>query len=76
MKLKKQIKPEILNYLKSTVKNKYYTTYKKILKSLNEKEHYRNLTMDEVDTINLFLADRFKPKNKTEFLFGDYLLKK
>ena len=39
-------------------------------------EQMKAHVMDEVDTINLFLADRFKPKNKTEFLFGDYLLKK
>ena len=75
MKLINQVKPEILNYLKYSVKPKYGASYRSIIASFKNKNNYRDLTMDEVDCIQLHLDNRFKPTTKSEFLFGDYLLK-
>ena len=74
MKLIKKVKPEILNYLKFSVKPKYGTSYRSIIAAFKNKEYYRDLTMEEVDLLQLYLAGRFKPKTKVDFLFGDYLL--
>ena len=74
MKLINQIKPEILNFLKSSIKPKYSASYRSIIASLKSKDNYRDLTIDEVDCIQLYLDNRFKPTTKSEFLFGDYLL--
>ena len=74
MKLIDKVKPEILNYLKSSVKPKYSVSYRSIVSAFKSKECYRNLTIDEVDLIQLHLDDRFRPKTRSEFLFGDYLL--
>ena len=76
MKLIEKVKPEILNFLKSSVKPTYGASYRSIIASFKNNTEYRDLTIDEVDCIQVYLDNRFKPKNKTEFLFGDYLLKK
>ena len=75
MKLIEKVKPEILNFLKSSVKPTYGASYRSIIASFKSKSHYRDLTMEEVDCIQLHLDDRFKPATRGEFLFGDYLLK-
>ena len=46
-----------------------------IIASFKSKTHYRNLTIAEVDLIQLYIAKRFQPVTKGDFLFGDYLLK-
>ena len=55
MKLINQIKPEILNFLKSSIKPKYSASYRSIIASLKSKDNYRDLTIDEVDCIQLYL---------------------
>ena len=75
MKLIDKVKPEILNFLKSSVKPTYGASYRSIIASFKSKSHYRDLTMEEVDCIQLHLDDRFQPATRGEFLFGDYLLK-
>ena len=75
MKLINKVKPEILNYLKFSIKPKYSTSYRSIIASFKSKTHYRNLTIAEVDLIQLYIAKRFQPVTKGDFLFGDYLLK-
>tara|TARA_Y100001938_G_scaffold6637_1_gene8205 strand:- start:181 stop:459 length:279 start_codon:yes stop_codon:yes gene_type:complete len=74
-KLINQVKPEILRFLKSSIKPKYSASYRSIIASFKSKSHYRDLTIDEVDCIQLYLDDRFQPATKNDFLFGDYLLK-
>ena len=74
MKLINQVKPEILNFLKSSVKPKYNASYRSIIAAFKSKDNYKDLTIDEVDCIQLHLDNRFKPTTRLEFLFGDYLL--
>ena len=75
MKLIEKVKPEILNFLKSTIKPTYSASYRSIIASFKQHTEYRDLTIDEVDCIQLYLDDRFKPRTKIDFLWGDYLLK-
>ena len=74
MKLIDKVKPEILNFLKSSIKPTYGASYRSIIASFKNKEYYRDLTIEEVDLLQLYLDGRFKPKTKVAFLFGDYLL--
>jgi hypothetical protein len=76
MKLINKIKPEILEVLKNDTKIKYRASYATILISLNSVENYRDLTIRAIDTIILFLPIELHPKDRTDFYFGDYLLKK
>ena len=74
-KLIDQVKPEILNFLKFSIKPKYSASYRSIITSFKNKTEYRDLTIDEVDSINIYLSDKFRPTSKVDFLYGNYLLK-
>tara|TARA_R110002020_G_scaffold147090_1_gene322158 strand:+ start:432 stop:710 length:279 start_codon:yes stop_codon:yes gene_type:complete len=75
VKLIDQVKPEILSFLRSTIKPKYSASYRAIIASFKNKTEYRDLTIDEVDSLMIYLNDRFKPRDKTDFMYGKYLLK-
>ena len=74
MKLIDKVKPEILSFLRSSIKPTYGASYRSIIASFKNNTEYRDLTIEEVDLLQLYLAGRFKPKTKIDFLFGDYLL--
>ena len=75
MKLINQVKPEVLDALKkSTVK--YKASWSCILVDLNTVKAYRDLTLRQIDQILLFLPKELRPTSRTDFYFGDYLLKK
>ena len=76
MKLIDKVKPEILEILEKDVKIKYSSSYELIITSFTNIERYRDLTINQVDQLILFLPDKLKPNGRTDFYYGDYLLQK
>ena len=76
MKLIDQVKPEILEILEEDVKIKYSSSYKLIIASLSNINRYRDLSINQVDTIITFLPNELHPNGRTDFYYGDYLLQK
>jgi len=76
MKLIDQVKPEVLRALDRHVKIEYSSSYELIITTLSNIEKYRDLTINQVDQLILFLPDELKPNGRTDFYYGDYLLQK
>jgi hypothetical protein len=76
MKLIDKIKPEVLQYLKEEIRPSYSTSYRNIMFVLNNTEEYRDLTIQQVDHIIVFLKEELRPNGRTDFYYGDYLLAK
>ena len=76
MKLIDKVKPEILDALKDEAKINYSSSYRSIIASLSSADRYRQLSIDQVDQLILFLPDELKPNGRTDFYYGDYLLQK
>jgi predicted oxidoreductase len=76
MKLIDQVKPEILETLERDVKIKYNASYELIITSLSNINRYRELSINQVDTLLTFLPDELHPNGRTDFYYGDYLLQK
>ena len=76
MKLIDQVKPEILETLERDVKIKYSASYELIITSLSNINRYRELSINQVDTLLTFLPDELHPNGRTDFYYGDYLLQK
>ena len=76
MKLIDQVKPEVLRALDRHVKIKYSSSYELIITTLSNIERYRELTINQVDTLITFLPDELHPNGRTDFYYGDYLLQK
>ena len=76
MKLIDKVKPEILSALESDVKIQYSASYKYIIASLKNVDRYRELSINEVDQLITFLPNELHPDGRTDFYYGDYLLKK
>ena len=75
MKLIDKVKPEVLNALEET-KIKFSSSYNLIITSMSEVERYRDLSINQVDTLITFLPNELHPNGRTDFYYGDYLLKK
>ena len=75
MKLIDKVKPEVLNALKES-KIKYSSSYSLIIASLYSVNRYRELSINQVDTLLTFLPDELHPNGRTDFYYGDYLLQK
>ena len=75
MKLIDQVKPEILDALKES-KIKYSSSYELIITSLSNINRYRELSINQVDTLLTFLPNELHPNGRTDFYYGDYLLQK
>ena len=75
MKLIDQVKPEILDALKES-KIKYSSSYELIITSLSNISRYRELNINQVDTLLTFLPNELHPNGRTDFYYGDYLLQK
>ena len=73
MKLIDKVKPEILDALEES-KITYNSTYSIIIASLRNNTNYRELTINQVDSLILFLPQELKPNGRTDFYWGDYLL--
>ena len=76
MKLIDQVKPEVLETLERDVKIKYNASYELIITSLSNINRYRDLSINQVDTIITFLPNELHPNGRTDFYYGDYLLQK
>ena len=75
MKLIDKVKPEILKVLRDDNEIRYSSSYRAIILSLKNAERYRELTINQVDQLLTFLPDKFHPNGRTDFYYGDYLLK-
>ena len=76
MKLIDKVKPEVLEALENDVKIQYNASYKYIITSLKNVDRYRELSINEVDQLITFLPNELHPDGRTDFYYGDYLLKK
>jgi predicted oxidoreductase len=76
MKLIDQVKPEVLRSLENGCKIKYSSSYEVIIASLSNVDRYRDLSINQVDTLLIFLPDELHPDGRTDFYYGDYLLQK
>ena len=76
MKLIDKIKPEILESLENDCKIKYSSSYELIIASLSSINRYRDLSINQVDTIITFLPNELHPNGRTDFYYGGYLLQK
>ena len=76
MKLINKIKPEVLDALKNDAKINFRASYTVILTDLSSVNEYRDLSIKAIDQILLFLPKELHPNGKTDFYWGDYLLKK
>ena len=75
MKLINKVKPEVLEALKES-KISYSASYRLIITSLSNVDRYRDLSINQVDTIITFLPDEYRPDGRVDFYYGDYLLQK
>ena len=76
MKLIDQVKPEILEVLEKDIKIKYSSSYELIIATFSKIDRYRDLSINQVDTIITFLPSELHPNGRTDFYYGDYLLQK
>ena len=76
MKLIDQIEPKVLRSLENTCKIQYSSSYRSIIASLESVNEYRDLTIDQVNTLLMYLPDELHPNGRTDFYYGDYLLQK
>jgi hypothetical protein len=76
MKLIDQVKPEILEVLEKDVKIKYSSSYELIIATFSKIDRYRDLSINQVDTIITFLPNELRPNGRVDFYYGDYLLQK
>ena len=74
-KLIDQIKPEVLDALKES-KITYSSSYRSIIASLSNVYRYRDLSINQVDTLITFLPNELHPNGRVDFYYGDYLLQK
>ena len=75
MKLIDQVKPEILDALKES-KITYNASYELIIATFSKIDRYRDLSINQVDTIITFLPKELHPNGRVDFYYGDYLLQK
>ena len=75
-KLINQIEPKVLRSLENTCKIQYSSSYRSIIASLESVNEYRDLTIDQVNTLLMYLPDELHPNGRTDFYYGDYLLQK
>ena len=61
MKLIDQVKPEVLKALDRHTKILYSSSYRAIVTSLSDIERYRDLTIEQVNTLITFLPEEYRP---------------
>ena len=76
MKLIDRVKPEVLEALTKKTKIDYNASYRFIITCLKDKDFYRDLTISEIDSIITFLPEEYRPEGRTDFYYGDFLMKK
>jgi len=73
MRLIDQVKPEVLDALAES-KIEFISSYRRIILSLESVERYKQLTIDELQTLICFLPDEFKPQGDVDMFYGDNIL--
>jgi len=73
MKLIDQVKPEVLEALAES-KIEFSSSYRRIILSLESVNGYKQLTIDELQTLICFLPDQFKPQGDIDMFYGDNIL--
>jgi len=73
MKLIDQVKPEVLDALAES-KIEFSASYRRIILSLESVERYKQLTIDDIQTLICFLPDEFKPQGDVDMFYGDNIL--
>ena len=73
MKLIDQVKPEVLDALAES-KCEFSSSYRRIILSLESVNRYKQLTIDEIQTLICFLPDQFKPQGDIDMFYGDNIL--
>ena len=76
MKLIDQVKPEVLRSLEDGCKFQYSSSYRVIIASFEEANRYKDLTIDQLQTLICFLPDELKPKGDLDLFYGDFILQK
>ena len=75
-KLIDKIKPEVLRALDRHCKPHYPTSHRMIIASLESVLFYRDLTIEQVSQLRIFLPKEFKPTTALEWGYGDNILQK
>ena len=76
MKLINKVKPEVLKALERHTKIRYSSSYRVIIASLENVDRYKDLTIDQLQTLICFLPSEYKPQGDLELFYGDNILKK
>ena len=75
-KLIDKVEPKVLKALERTAKIKYSSSYKYMITSLEGVSKYRDLTIDQIQTILIYLPEELHPSGRADFYYGDYILQK
>jgi hypothetical protein len=76
-KLIDKIEPVVLRALDRHCKPNYSSSYRSIIASFNRVNNYKELTIDEVQTLVCFLPEELRPKlGSCDFFYGDNVLQK
>ena len=73
MKLIDQVKPEVLDAL-SESKIKYSSSYRYIITSLENANRYKDLTIDQLQNLIIFLPTELKPQGDMDWYYGENIL--
>ena len=73
MRLIDQVKPEVLDAL-SESKIKYNSSYRYIITSLKNANRYKDLTIDQLQNLVIFLPSELKPQDDMDWYYGDNIL--
>jgi len=73
MKLIDKVKPEVLDALAES-KIEFSSSYRRIILSLKSVNRYKQLTIDEIQTLICFLPDEFRPQCDIDWYYGDKIL--
>ena len=75
MRLIDKLKPEVLEALEET-KIRYGSSYRAIIASLSSVDDYKDLTLNQLNTIVCFLPQEYKPHSPIGWMYGDNILDK
>ena len=73
MRLIDQVKPEVLEALAES-KIEFSSSYRRIILSLESVDRYKQLTIDDIQTLICFLPDEFRPQCDIDWYYGDKIL--
>ena len=69
-----KIKPEVLRALDRHVKLEYPTSHRMIIASFEDLYNYRELTIEQVTQLKVFLPKEFEPVTALDWCWGDNIL--